>query len=141
MALRADEVGLSIGWVGGVRGYRLSLLRDLCLLALGCNKEIENARVRKFSSLEAFRNFTRRINDRDSLARIDLVRRHSAQDLLDRLRHLEVKALRAETSDTRVYRDVLLATVHKAKGMEWHTVMLAEDFPDPHELAHRGSQV
>merc|ERR1712139_290917 len=96
MALRADEAGFSIGWVGGVRGYRLNLLRDLCLLALGCNKDIENGRIRKFASLDTFRQFTKRINDRDSMARVDLVRRHSPQHLLHRLRCFETSAERIE---------------------------------------------
>merc|ERR1712100_174043 len=32
----------------------------------------------------------------------------------------------------------MLATVHKAKGLEWDTVMIAEDFHEPQDLAQPG---
>jgi len=139
MALRADEAGLSLAWIGGVRGYNLNVLRDLCLLSLGCKTDIENSRISKFNSLEGFRQFARRINDGDSLARIDLVRRHNPQELLDRLRHLQSVAEQSDKkATTGLRKDVSLATVHKAKGLEWDSVMLADDFPDPRELCRPG---
>jgi len=150
MGLRADDVGLEVAWVGGIQGYRLGLIRDLCLLALGEGKQAESAQVRTFGSLDALRQFAQRVDDLDILARIDLVRRHPPDDLLRRLKCLEAAAERRErsvaantASATAPVKGVALTTVHKAKGLEWDVVVLGEDFAelpvhaDPEEEAMR----
>mmetsp|Transcript_72638 Transcript_72638/g.132787 ORF Transcript_72638/g.132787 Transcript_72638/m.132787 type:complete len:1113 (+) Transcript_72638:23-3361(+) len=151
MALRADEVGLDVFWVGGVNGYRMDLLCDLCLLAMGLRERAENPRIRSFQSIDAIRNFARRVDDRDLLARIKRVQASDASYLLSRLRCLKTKAEKLEqlgdssAAAAAVVKSksgaaVWLATVHKAKGLEWDTVMIADDFMSPEELTHEGSQ-
>mmetsp|Transcript_74506 Transcript_74506/g.164736 ORF Transcript_74506/g.164736 Transcript_74506/m.164736 type:complete len:255 (-) Transcript_74506:86-850(-) len=135
MALRADEVRLEISWVGGVKGYRLGLLRDLCHLGLGQREQVESARVRSFATLEAAHGFASRMEDRELLARIKLVRRYSAVELLQRLQRLEAAAERQEQRPRGKPAGICLATVHKAKGLEWDTVVLADDFPSPEDLS------
>lgn len=135
MALRVDEANLQLVWVGGVRGYGLRLLQDLCLLAQGEQAHAESARVRRFKSLEAMRAHLKRVDDVDMLARLEIVRRHASEDLLGRLAKLQACAERQEASSgPPPSAAVSLATVHKAKGLEWQTVILGEDFPDPDDL-------
>jgi len=139
MALRAEDAGLRLSWVGGIRGYRLDLLLDLCLLAQGQRNKIGSARIRAFASLEAIRGFAQRIDDREILARIELVRRSIPEDLTERLQRLQSNAERTEAAgqnpQTCMPPDIFLATVHKAKGLEWNTVMLADDFVSPVDMA------
>jgi len=141
MALNAQAARLEVAWVGGVKGYRLDLLRDLCLLANGQGQQAENKRVRAFGSLEALRGFAKRVDDRELVARIDLVRRCEPQELLGRLDRLREAADRREAGAQKrrgsafaAAAAVHLATVHKAKGLEWDTVLVADDFASPDDL-------
>eukprot|EP00928_Gymnodinium_smaydae_P038876 TRINITY_DN26700_c0_g1_i2.p1 TRINITY_DN26700_c0_g1~~TRINITY_DN26700_c0_g1_i2.p1 ORF type:complete len:284 (+),score=43.49 TRINITY_DN26700_c0_g1_i2:593-1444(+) len=147
MALRAQEIGLELSWVGGVKGYRLDLLRDLCHLALGQRDQVESARIRTFASLNSLRAFARRVDDRELSERIDLVRRCQPSELLTRIGSLIAAAERQEAAISRkrgasIVKPVAvhLATVHKAKGLEWDTVVLAEDFPAPEDLLQNAGQ-
>jgi len=139
MALRANDAGLGLSWVGGIRSYRLDLLLDLCLLAQGQRDRIGSARIRAFASLEAIRAFAQRVDDREILARIELVRRCIPEDLTARLHRLQSNAEQSEAAgqNQRTCKppDICLATVHKAKGLEWNTVMLADDFASPMDMA------
>lgn len=145
-ALRADEAGLSLEWVGGVKGYKLGLLRDLCFLALGQRDRVESGRIKAFPSLAAVQSFARRIEDRELAQRTDLVSRSNPDDLLRRLQRLEALAERREKATGAPKANVSLSTVHKAKGLEWDTVVVADDFLDTEEEAarlamHGGSQI
>jgi len=139
---------LELAWVGGVKGYRLDLLRDLCLLALGQRSQVESARVRTFGSIDALRNFAQRMDDREFLARIELVRRCDPGELLLRVERMTAAAERREAGPSKKRAsvairpaDVHLATVHKAKGLEWDTVVLGEDFPSPEDLLQPGQGI
>ncbi|CAE8584481.1 unnamed protein product [Polarella glacialis] len=129
-ALRCDEMGWSLEWVGGVKGYKLGLLRDLCLLSMGQRDRVESGRIKAFPSLAAVQNFARRVEDRELVARTELVLRSNAADLLQRLERIEAAAERREKACVAQAADVALSTVHKAKGLEWDTVVVADDFLD-----------
>jgi hypothetical protein len=138
-ALRADELGLTLEWIGGVKGYKLGLIQDLCLLALGRREEVDSRRVKAFPSLPALRSFAKRIEDRELVQRTELVMRSSPEDLLQRMHNLVVVAERREKSQCPVRADVSLSTVHKAKGLEWDKVVVADDFLDMQEELGRVS--
>eukprot|EP00931_Biecheleriopsis_adriatica_P041309 TRINITY_DN23625_c0_g2_i4.p1 TRINITY_DN23625_c0_g2~~TRINITY_DN23625_c0_g2_i4.p1 ORF type:complete len:1101 (-),score=235.44 TRINITY_DN23625_c0_g2_i4:85-3351(-) len=140
-ALCADEAGLSLEWVGGVKGYKLGLLRDLCNLALGKRECVESGRIKAFSSLNAVQIFAKRVEDRELAQRTDLVLRSNPDELLKRLQRLEAIAERREKAQSAAKADVCLSTVHKAKGLEWDTVVVAEDFLDAGEEAQRLAQM
>merc|ERR1711957_662331 len=102
-AIRADTAGLTLEWVGGVKGYRLGFLKDLCRLALADKNpqernSIEGARVKAFKSFGAARAFAKRVDDREMLARTDIVTSYGAVPLLAILERLELAAEKREKS-------------------------------------------
>jgi len=131
-ALAADSVGLQLSWVGGVKGYRLQLLRDLCLLALGQQAQAESRRVRAFKSVEALAAHAKRVGDAEMMVRIQLLHHYEQGTLLRRVDRMQAEASAREKGRTAqqvaTLAQVHLATVHKAKGLEWNTVVVAGDF-------------
>eukprot|EP00927_Polykrikos_kofoidii_P053978 TRINITY_DN48484_c0_g1_i1.p1 TRINITY_DN48484_c0_g1~~TRINITY_DN48484_c0_g1_i1.p1 ORF type:complete len:1208 (-),score=221.77 TRINITY_DN48484_c0_g1_i1:104-3727(-) len=138
--LLADEAGLRIFWVGGVKGYKLRLVRDLCLLASGERDKVESRKVRSFPSVQALRNFAERVGDKELLARAQLVNRYDASTLLRRVDALLATAEKHEQSSDAARQaaeqaaHVHLSTVHKAKGLEWNRLVVGEDFADMTEV-------
>lgn len=146
-ALRAHAAGLALEWVGGVRSYRLGVFKDLCRLALAGQdpqqrEYIEGRRFKAFHSLGALRSFAKRIDDRELLARTDLVYQHGPAPLLAVVEKLEAAAEKRERApQAGPPAEVALTTVHKAKGLEWDVVVLAEDFVDLSQVDQAGLDV
>merc|ERR1712083_979694 len=127
--------GLTIEWVGGVKGYRLGFVKDLCHLALVDQDQrerecIEGGRIKAFKSFSSARAFAKRVDDREFIARADLVTQCGPAPLLAILERLEASAEKREKSPQPLPAHMALTTVHKAKGLEWDVVVLAEDFLD-----------
>merc|ERR1712151_714261 len=122
--------GLTLDWIGGVRSYRLGLIEDLCHLRKGSYEQIQNARIKSFKSLQFVRSFAKRVDDRELIARVDLVFSWNPDALLSSLKSLKGKAEKREGMAKAPPAQLALATVHKAKGLEWKEVWLADDFID-----------
>ncbi|XP_064277601.1 F-box DNA helicase 1 [Passer domesticus] len=117
--------------IGGLERFGLSRIYDIWKLSLPADVRknsqlrIEDAFVRRWAGaggLPALREFAARADDRDLQGKICLVDRysHSIPALLGRIRdsHVPHEAL----------ADVLIGTVHQAKGLEFDTVCVADDF-------------
>lgn len=132
-AIQADSAGLTLEWVGGVAGYQLDFLKDLCRLAISDSdprerEHIETGRIKSFRSFSAAKSFAKRIDDREFIARVGLVQQHHPELLLATFERLQVMAQRRERSSQPLPAHMVLTTVHKAKGLEWDNVVIADDF-------------
>jgi hypothetical protein len=121
--------GARLYFVGGEAGYNLSAVRDVALLAEGtpaARAKISTPLLLQFSSVAALAAYARRTHDVETTGRLNLLQAFGAEGLhaaLDAIRRATVTdAAAAHTAD------VLLSTVHKAKGLEFDEVVLGHDF-------------
>ncbi|XP_061922329.1 F-box DNA helicase 1 isoform X2 [Entelurus aequoreus] len=155
-AVRLTEVNTecSIHFVGGVDNMGLSKIKDIWYLMEGKdNRKCESplpvgeeyirsffsfplttvikdhlvwcfSRIKKEDPFEALKTYAEHTNDRDLESKLSIVEKYRCRipDLVKRLnKHSEPNAKNA---------DFILSTVHKAKGLEFDTVMVTDDFVD-----------
>lgn len=113
---------LAIGFVGGVHGYRLDTLKDVYRLFAGDRRRVGDPYLQGFEHYEALKAYAGRVEDFELLGACKVVAKYRAAvpGLVDTLSATAVAADAA---------DVVLTTAHKAKGLEWGNVLLADDFP------------
>ncbi|MFC1885456.1 UvrD-helicase domain-containing protein [Thermodesulfobacteriota bacterium] len=112
-----------LAFVGGINGYRMNQIFDLFYLYNGQNDRIHDSYIRSFSDYDRLRDFARNAEDWEILSKCRVVEEYGKRipGLVKKIRKAAVEPSRA---------NILLSTVHKAKGLEWNNVHIASDFPD-----------
>ena len=130
----AFDSGRRVALVGGGRA-----IEDIAKAA----KELQASRPTKHPELSRFNNWDDVLEhvasdeDAQSLrAFVRLVERRGADGLLYMAKEL-VNEKATDLSGVSSY-DVIVSTVHKAKGREWPSVRIADDFPQPKENTETG---
>jgi F-box protein 18 (helicase) len=115
------HAGHRIGFVGGIQGYRLQMMEDLFYLRIGETRKIKTSFLRAFPSFPAVQEYAKRAEDMEIMGGCHVVEGYNRQisSLIGRIK--------GATTDTDK-ADVILTTAHKAKGLEWDTVELCDDF-------------
>jgi F-box protein 18 (helicase) len=121
-AAAALSLNKKIHHVGGVDGYRLSDMMDAYHLMCGHHKEIRNPQIRAFKDFDSFDEYAEVSGDKEFRGVAGVARRHGST-----LPNL-VRSVRAASQKDPLQAQVQLATTHKAKGLEWDNVKLADDF-------------
>jgi F-box protein 18 (helicase) len=111
-----------LGFVGGVQGYQLPLITETWHLYNQRKDKIRDAYLRHFASFETMKEYATNVEDWELLGRCRLVEKHQSA-IPDLVNDLLREAVPLEESD------IQLTTVHKAKGLEFERVCLADDFP------------
>uniref|UniRef100_A0A147BDJ4 Putative 3'-5' dna helicase n=1 Tax=Ixodes ricinus TaxID=34613 RepID=A0A147BDJ4_IXORI len=111
-------------FIGGIAGYGFQQILDIYKL---CHKpedvaSIKDSFVRRFDSFAGLRSYARNAEDVELLARILFVEEH-VHAVPQYVRTLEMKC-----SGNDKLANIVFTTAHKAKGLEFDTVMLADDF-------------
>jgi len=111
-----------IGLVGGTESYNFEDYLDLYHLMMG-----EHHKMKKFKgwkSYAQFKTFASNVNDVELLGKIKILEKFGDRlpIIIDRIKSFACKDIRMA--------DIVLSTVHKAKGLEFETVVLLDDFPD-----------
>jgi F-box protein 18 (helicase) len=121
-AVRLVRRKKKIGFVGGIEGYRLSRLKDAYYLFANRASDIADPYIRSFDSFSEMELYAREVEDFEIASMCKVVKEYGDEipPLVDTLRQSAVEAEKAE---------FLLTTAHKAKGLEWKCVRLADDFP------------
>jgi len=125
------DQGCHVWFLGGLETYKTNVYRDLCYLAKNQKDLIESKFVRRFRSLHTLTQFANNSNDVEWLAKVSLVEEVGAGALLTLLDRLP-----QHTVANMAEAHVILGTVHKAKGLEFDRVVLADDFADLEDLTH-----
>ena len=129
-ALVAQQ-GETVCWVGGINGYRLDLLQDIWQLKAGRRSEIKDRFVLNFHDYDALQGYADAQDERDLKAWIRVIESHSNMEAIPQ----EIALVRS-CSVTQPHATTLtLSTAHKSKGLEFGSVVLADDFPEA-ELAN-----
>lgn len=120
--------GKGIYWVGGIEGYRVSMLEDAWNLYLGQRDKIKDPMIK--------RSFTD-YHDLVEAARYD-TELNVIQKLVDNYKGnipKIVKNLRANAVSDEKGARFVFSTAHKSKGLEWDYVEVANDFNEPLSMA------
>jgi F-box protein 18 (helicase) len=115
-----ENLASRLHFVGGIEGYRLERLIEAYHLYRGW--PVADPFLRSFEDWAQFRELSLAVEDLESLAVIGVVERYGR-----RLPGL-VRKIRERATAARDAAEVVLATAHKAKGLEFPQVQLAEDF-------------
>ncbi|QYY33652.1 AAA family ATPase (plasmid) [Cupriavidus pinatubonensis] len=115
--------GRGVHWVGGIEGYKVHILEDAWRLRSNQRTDIREPFIREnFSSWQEFEDYGDEAKDPEVKIIVELVDqyRHEIPQL--------VAELRANEEKFDKFADLVVATGHKAKGLEWDQVKLADDF-------------
>ncbi|CAM9315558.1 unnamed protein product [Chrysoparadoxa australica] len=119
---------MKVGFIGGLDTYNLEAFEDICHLAMGNKDLIQTALLRRFKDLDTFRRHVDNTDDVQWRSRIRMFDEgcmsSSEDDVLRGLRQIKRQAVKVEDAS------IILSNVHKAKGLEFDTVVLANDFTD-----------
>jgi F-box protein 18 (helicase) len=122
-AVRLIRQKKKIGFAGGIEGYRLNRLKDAYYLYANRLREISDPYIKSFDCFSTMERYAREVDDFEiaSMCRIAKEYGYQIPPLVETLKENSVEAGKA---------DFLLTTAHKAKGLEWRCVRLADDFPN-----------
>ncbi|XP_019645849.1 PREDICTED: F-box DNA helicase 1-like [Branchiostoma belcheri] len=117
-----------IAFVGGLAGYQHNRILDIYYLSLSPeqrrkkNVKVRDHFIEKFTSLRKLKEFAEKAQDVELGGKIKIVEvhRHNTPKF--------IKRIKERTTDDLKTADVVLTSAHKAKGLEFDTVRLADDF-------------
>ena len=114
-------------FVGGTDGYKLEKILDAYYLSTGDRGLMRDPYLRSFESFEALAALAEEAEDPElkHLVRVILAYGHRVPDLVD-----EIKARHVDLSKDSWHQfdGLFFSTAHKAKGLEFEQVWLADDF-------------
>ncbi|KAL3851875.1 hypothetical protein ACJMK2_015575 [Sinanodonta woodiana] len=117
-----------VAFVGGTRGFGFPMLQDLYTLLLPPeqrqkeNRCISNSFIKSFQSFAALEQFANKTFDNELLGKIKIVKTYHMN-----FPRVASKIL-SKTVDDLTQADIIFSTAHKAKGLEFSTVRLGDDF-------------
>ncbi|KAK7101829.1 hypothetical protein V1264_020153 [Littorina saxatilis] len=123
-----------IAFVGGLEGFGLSMLMDVYTLMLSTEDkkkdghEIQNQFIKRFQNLADLEKYAEKTLDNELMGKIRIVKtyHHNLPQCLHKIREKAVSNVASA--------DVVFSTVHKAKGLEFSTVKITDDFIDLHDI-------
>lgn len=124
-ALDYTAAGKKVFWIGKIDSYQISSIEDLYWFSEGRTDKVKNKRLLKeFSDWHQYLTIAEETKDREMVRAIKII---SAYDDLE----ARLRQMRAMTVNEEDKADIILATAHRSKGLEFDNVALMDDFPDP----------
>jgi F-box protein, helicase, 18 len=117
-------MGRKLGFLGGIKNYRFSMVNDVYLLSEGKMKDIQSPYIKKFEDFEDLGDYADDMEDAELSSLVKTVNKYGKE-----IPHL-IRSIENNTVSRVQSADVLLATTHKAKGFEFKRVKLKDDFAD-----------
>ncbi|CAD5121989.1 DgyrCDS10442 [Dimorphilus gyrociliatus] len=116
----------TVSILGGLQNFGLDVIEDIYLLTLPADvrrerREIRHGLIKRFESFFEFEKFAIKVSDADLIGKIQIVKRNYAE-LPKHLANLKQYAHYSEKN-----ADIIIGTVHKAKGLEFNCVEVNED--------------
>ena len=111
----------SLGFVGGVQGYRFNGLKDVYHLYAGKHHLIVDNYIKGFSDYKDLKSYAQAVEEIELLGICKVVEtyRYRLPALVD--------AITQKAADPE-HAQVILTTAHKSKGLQWPNVYLTSDF-------------
>ena len=120
-AIEAMDAGLSVGVVGDLRGYDAQRIVDVHALMYG--GRVRSPDLRSLKNLSSAEKYARQVGDGELISAIGLLR-NCGQRLIHDLQRLS-EYIESNSDPLKTF-----VTAHKAKGLEFDAVSLADDFVD-----------
>lgn len=116
------QAGKPFGYVGGIQGYRLDMIRDAYNMSV--RERVSDPFLASFRSFSDMEDYAEAIDDKELKMLVKVVGnyKHDVPVFIDRIR---TKAVQVLTGD-----EIALTTTHKSKGLEFDSVRLLDDFAD-----------
>jgi hypothetical protein len=125
-------------FIGGVAGYGFAEILDTARVLNGSNLHlVVNAFLKRFKTPEQLMGYATATSNQDMLSRIKMIEGLGGPSMVIHLCKRLIKVCQKHEDMygrlvTQHYKMdlVMLSTVHKAKGLEFNNVLLADDFVD-----------
>lgn len=121
-AAAAAVMGKNTHWMGGINQYRLDTLLDVFHLRIGQTSEVRSPELRRFQSWAQYKDESKLSQDNEASMLIRLVDQYG-KDI-----PYMVRSFYANAKPTEADASLILSTIHKAKGLDFDVVQIAEDF-------------
>ena len=122
-SLLAMKQGLKTQWVGGMDSYQLNPIIDAYLLKIGRKEQITDKWIKGFETFAHYAAIAEATNDPEMSKTIRLIENFgNIAAVVGMLRQNET------SDDNQPF--IWVTTAHRSKGLEWDTVVLADDYPD-----------
>jgi superfamily I DNA/RNA helicase len=114
--------GRGVHWVGGIEGYNIGKILDAYFLYANKRDKIRDQFMRNFSSFSELVTYGEEAKDPEAriLGEVIEAYQHETPAL--------VSEIRANAVEDAAAADMTLTTAHKAKGLDWNYVQIADDF-------------
>ena len=124
VAINSMKGGKKLWWVGGIKNYDLDSVLDVFYLSVERFDKIKNKRLlAEFKNYYQYKSIAKESTDHEMELKVKLVEKYpNLPELVD--------ALTRSSLNDEEFADVTVTTAHRAKGMEWSSVMIYDDFPD-----------
>lgn len=123
-AINAVFEGKKVFWVGGMDSYSLKELLDLYHFSEKEYDQVSNKRMMiDYQSFDEFQEVADATKDFEMMRSVRLLSKYKNIPKL-------IGLLKSQEVHNQDLADVTVTTAHRAKGLEFKTVMLADDFPD-----------
>lgn len=120
-AARAEE---KIYWIGGRDSYQIEEIEDIFWLATGKLDLIKSTTLKQeHPSYASYSKMAKATGNAEMRRAVAIVENYAELPSL-------LQALRTLTVDDENQASITVGTAHRAKGLEWDYVALADDFPD-----------
>jgi superfamily I DNA/RNA helicase len=132
----AIKTKAKVHWVGGINSYNISDLLDVYYLSIGNKSLIKNKqKMNEYKTYDDYILIADLTKDHEMVRAIRIINEYS--DIDELVGNLNISSVNA------VDADIIITTAHRAKGLEWDHIELAEDFQDVsdwHEVDREGNQ-
>ncbi|XP_068713837.1 F-box DNA helicase 1-like [Montipora foliosa] len=123
-----------VGFVGGIKSLALDRISDIHkLFVSGSNKGflgIKDMLIRKFASFAELKKYAKAAPDPELLGKIRIVETHHV--MLER----RIEKIKSKVVGNQQHADIIFSTAHKAKGLEFDTVRVTDDFLPGSDTGH-----
>jgi F-box protein 18 (helicase) len=111
----------TLGFAGGLQGYRLNSLKDVYYLYAGLSEGISDAYIKGFYDYGHLRTYAEAAEEVELLGICKVVETYGGRlpKLIDAITEKAVDAAKAQ---------ITLTTAHKSKGLQWPNILLLGDF-------------
>jgi superfamily I DNA/RNA helicase len=124
-ALSSIEKNKKIYFLDNKKSLNFQKIIDVYNLYNGETKKILNPDVKRFLNFLVFEKMSLQNDNKENLFIIEIVKRYK-NGLED-----QIKLIKKHTTTNICDADVILTTAHKAKGLEFNQVIMANDFYNP----------
>ncbi len=120
-----DHIQKKIFWVGGIDNYNLQELLDVYHLSVGEKERVKRRKLlTEYKSFIEYQGAAKDTEEPEMKRIVKLIDQHGSS-LVHKISVLRKNACKEEKDAV-----MTISTAHRSKGLEWDTVIIAEDFRD-----------